>query len=313
VEEKMIRKLLFALLAVLVAVSASAQVNQNYTFLRNNEGRPTFGSGLRPLVTAEMGIPVGTPFYDTSTYSLYYWDGTNWTAAALPSAGGTLSGTLSMASGSTLAMYNTADQTTNYERGFIRWDANWLRIGTEGAGGGAARSIAVYPSSGSWYSLGNFVPYTDDTYTDGNTIAAWRSSYVRRSIQGGKTMVLTDNTKTAYAFVDIAAGSYGGGDVGWTLECKDASDQVTRSGRLIGFSAQNTGGTETCAPGTKVEGGDSSNNAKVFSAVTFTCADGGTNKVQLEVQADCSIAAPTTLTIEYRLDMPKINTVTPGT
>ncbi len=84
----MIRRLTFALAAaLLVAAVALTQTQQNYFFLRDNEHRPIFGSGVRPTVTGNMGIPAGTPFYDTETFSLYYWSGSAWTATA--AAGGT--------------------------------------------------------------------------------------------------------------------------------------------------------------------------------------------------------------------------------
>jgi hypothetical protein len=134
---------------------------------------------------------------------------------------------------------------------------------------------------------------------------------VSRATVGSKSTALTDNTKKAFSVIDIASGSYGGGDIIWTLYCADSNDRVTRSGR-IPFSAQNTGGTETCSMGTTSSSGDTSNNAKTFPTVTFTCADGGTNKIQLEVQADCDITTPTTLTIEHRFDMPKYNALTPA-
>lgn len=73
-----------ALLALLVAAPALSQTSQRHSFLRDGEHRPIFGSGLRPIVTAEMGIPPGTPFFDTSSFSFYYWDGSQWASAGLP-------------------------------------------------------------------------------------------------------------------------------------------------------------------------------------------------------------------------------------
>jgi hypothetical protein len=160
-------------------------------------------------------------------------------------------------------------------------------------------------SGGDLRGLGN----DNNTLGGGGTLIG---ATFTRYVQGSKSKALADNTKAAFEVVDIAAGSYGGGDVIYTLYCADASDRVSRSGR-IPFAAQNTGGTETCAVGTATSSGDVTNNAKSFSTVTWTCADGGTNKIQLEVQADCSIVTPTTLTIEYRVDMPKANAVTPQT
>jgi hypothetical protein len=87
-------KKISAFLAVLlVAAFAWAQTSQNYAFLRSRENVPVFGGGIRPTVTAEMGIPAGTPFFDTSTFVLYYWSGAAWTTTGL---GGTPGGASSI-------------------------------------------------------------------------------------------------------------------------------------------------------------------------------------------------------------------------
>lgn len=78
----MLKRLLAVLTLVLIAAAATAQPNLSYSFLRDGAGRPSFGIGLRPVVTAEMGIPPGTPFFDRSTNALYYWSGSAWTAQA---------------------------------------------------------------------------------------------------------------------------------------------------------------------------------------------------------------------------------------
>lgn len=43
----------------------------------------------------------------------------------------------------TLRIYNTFTDASNYERGFMRWNANVLQIGSESAGTGVARSVTV--------------------------------------------------------------------------------------------------------------------------------------------------------------------------
>lgn len=42
-----------------------------------------------------------------------------------------------------VALYNTSDQTTNYERGVISWDTNQLKIGTKSAGTGTDRKVLI--------------------------------------------------------------------------------------------------------------------------------------------------------------------------
>lgn len=44
--------------------------------------------------------------------------------------------------------YNTADETTNYERAFIKWDTNRLRLGTEKGGSGTLRQLQLSGSEG---------------------------------------------------------------------------------------------------------------------------------------------------------------------
>jgi hypothetical protein len=41
-------------------------------------------------------------------------------------------------------IYNTYTDASNYERGFIKWSGNVLEIGTEKAGTGIARNVAIY-------------------------------------------------------------------------------------------------------------------------------------------------------------------------
>lgn len=40
-------------------------------------------------------------------------------------------------------VYNTFTDASNYERGFLKWDANTFKIGTEAAGTGTARTLTI--------------------------------------------------------------------------------------------------------------------------------------------------------------------------
>jgi len=146
----------------------------------------------------------------------------------------------------------------------------------------------------------------------GSPTYPWKVLFHNRSTVGSLSKTLADNTKATFATMSLqTADSYTGGDIIWTLYCADASDRVTRSGRLP-WAAQTTGGTTTCAVGTTSSSGDVTNNGKAFSSVTFTCADATGSTVQLEVQADCSIVTPTTLLIWYRFDIPYYSFLTAG-
>ena len=171
-----------------------------------------------------------------------------------------------------------------------------IRNCVSGAAGCASAIITAYTNSGINYS------------SVGSANMA--------SISGSTTKTLTDNGLVAFVKIAVPADDYAGGDVIYTLYCKDAADQVTRTGR-VAFSAQAKTTTSACPATLTTYGynaGDISNNAKTFTAVAFTClgsATAGSNLIQLQVQADCSITTPTSMTIEYRLDMPHPQTVTP--
>jgi len=93
------KKISVVFVFVFVGVFVWAQTSQNYAFLRSRENVPVLGGGIRPTVTAEMGIPVGTPFFDTSTFVLYYWSGTAWTATGLGAEPGSASSIFSATPG----------------------------------------------------------------------------------------------------------------------------------------------------------------------------------------------------------------------
>ena len=114
----MIRKLLFALAVLLTAGLASAQPNLSYSFVRDNQNIPVIGKGIRPTVTGEMGIPIGTPFFDTTDNALYYWSGSAWTAVGNSTSGTIFSGPILLPDGTTAApsLSFTSDPDTGLER-----------------------------------------------------------------------------------------------------------------------------------------------------------------------------------------------------
>jgi hypothetical protein len=303
-EGKMIRRLVFALLAVLTAALASAQPAQNYTFLRSPEGRPTFGSGLRPIVTANMGIPVGTPFYDTSTYSLYYWDGSAWTASA--AAGGAVTGTATLASGASLILCNTADCVTNYERFSISWSGNNVTIGTTAGGTGSVRSVTT---AGAWY-VSQLYPGVSDSTALGASSAPFSAINVSRAIQGGKSKSLTD-AGAAVSFVRIAVPTNGyiGGKLIFTANSTDGTDRLTTSGEYF-FAGADTAGTVTCGTPQAV-GTPATAYRRVNTLVCAVTAVTSTTNCDLQVTCTDNLAGNQTMAFEWRLDMPLPTSVTP--
>ena len=105
-------------------------------------------------------------------------------------------------------LYNTADVTTNYERGFARWSTNLFQIGTEVAGTGTVRSMEIdssyqltlharsgagmyFATNGTfrWYfdgAAGHLLAYADNTYDIGASSATRpRNVYAGTSITPG--------------------------------------------------------------------------------------------------------------------------------
>jgi len=77
-------------------------------------------------------------------------------ALTLPLAGGTMTGQLASSSTSTgFALYNTADQTTNYERLRQYWNANTFVILSENGGTGTVRNIQIGTSGGTNLNINN--------------------------------------------------------------------------------------------------------------------------------------------------------------
>lgn len=99
------KKLILLLALVLVPAFALADVTDDvlptYTIVKDSQGRPIYGYGLRPV--SHESLPVGMPFFDKSNYSMYYWNGTGWTGAvaagAVTSSGGTFTGPILLPDG----------------------------------------------------------------------------------------------------------------------------------------------------------------------------------------------------------------------
>ena len=87
-----------------------------------------------------------------------------------------------------LTLYNTYTDASNYERGFLKWNANYLEIGCEAAGTGTARSVkftsSVYLPTGS-------LPVVISAYGSSNRITSdgglyfYASGNYRHEFQSG--------------------------------------------------------------------------------------------------------------------------------
>jgi hypothetical protein len=88
----------------------------------------------------------------------------------------------------TFNLYNTYTDASNYERGFMKWNSNVLEIGTEAAGTGTARALALNGTGSVTTQIGGFArfivdngtvrPNADGLMTLGSDSTAWHAFYL---------------------------------------------------------------------------------------------------------------------------------------
>lgn len=123
----------------------------------------------------------------------------NYVDARILKSGDTMTGELVMTSASTgLTMYNTADQTTNFERGSLRWSSNIFEMRVTSGGTGSIRQILLHANDASTGSVQLFLtrsssPFILATHSNtgatrtvfqiSGTSSASSGSYVSHAIQ----------------------------------------------------------------------------------------------------------------------------------
>jgi len=81
------KKILLAVVLLGVGAFAIAQVRDfvspdgSYTFIKDSQGRTILGMGVRPTANQNLGVTMGTPFYDGPTSQWYWYTGTGWTSS----------------------------------------------------------------------------------------------------------------------------------------------------------------------------------------------------------------------------------------
>lgn len=99
-------------------------------------------------ISSDTVVPVRLRAHSTQTANMFEVQESGGTAhIALSAATASLRSHLILGStgsaGSEMRLYNTADQTTNYERSRLYWSGNTFNIGTEGGGTGSARALIL--------------------------------------------------------------------------------------------------------------------------------------------------------------------------
>ena len=213
------------------SLSVSTTINQSgtagYTALLVNPTETATGSGTKLLADFQVGgvskakidnTGVITAAAGTATGNVVTVDGTQ-TLTNKTISGLNLSGDISLPQSSTLQLFNTTDQTTNYERGRLFWASNILTLATESGGTGASnRVIQIKASSVTFtirgsgasnaglYQFSNGTSATDGhgvrisgtfTPTAGRTVSLSVEPTFNQSGTAGYTALLVNPTETA--------------------------------------------------------------------------------------------------------------------
>lgn len=192
--------------------------------------------------------------------------------------------TLTLASTSTgIALYNTADQTTNYERGLISWASNILTIATGLGGTGTARAVRLTAvGSGS-----------------NGTFTVNRGALPLFEFSGGSTATTSGNIIDAVYTNTASSG---------TITMMRIAPTINQSS-TAGYTALLVNPTETTTgSGTKLladfqVGGSSKFSVSNGGVITNVLASGGTNLIST---SSGSVAA--TVGIEFRYSSAGANT-----
>jgi hypothetical protein len=149
------------------------------------------------------------------------------------------------------ALYNTSDQTTNYERGVIGWNSNVLSFGSYIGGTGTIRSISigVQPTAGTTTLTGGraFTINATTSSTSGlfDYVASTGTTGNMFSVRG--TYSASTGTQNLYSLINTINQS---GSAGYSGYYASVFEQATGSGAkyLINVgtnTAANNGGTHT--------------------------------------------------------------------
>lgn len=238
-----------------------------------------------------QGVQGATGSLATGITGLVLGTGTGYTAASAGtdypglSTSNTFSATQNLSTGNALALYNTADQTTNYERLRMFWNSSIATIGTESGGTGSGRNLVLQASNGaalatltlsrtvtpfltanvgSSTSTGNIYSFTSGSLAPSsssvNVLAV--NPTIATTGTGGYTCLLVNPTDSSSGtglknLLDLQVGSSSkarvdstGQVVGSAFSVYNTSDQTTNYERLRAFFIGNVATISTELGGT---------------------------------------------------------------
>lgn len=197
-------------------------------------------------------------------------------------AAGKFTGDGSLSQSATLASYNTADQTTNYERYRAYWSSHQFQIGCEVGGSGSIRALK-------FYSNVNYAITLNPTATapsSGGTINALVNTSGAGAGQFGVNGQLSATSSTQYG-LSVTPTIGQGGTAGYTAMLVNVTESATGSGakRLIDaqvggatkFAVSNTGALSVSGTAATISSGTGSPEGAVTAVVgsLYTDTSGG--------------------------------------
>lgn len=135
----------------------------------------------------------------------------------------------------------------------------------------------------------------------------------------GSNKDLTESTATTFVTINVASGSWAGGEVSYTIEASNGTDHQLRHS-AIKYAAVNKAGTLTCGittqdgtAGTTVNETTDGNAVAISSGTltyAITCAT-GTNLINIKANAVSSLTQ-TSLRAYYRATLDGVGSITGG-
>ena len=213
-------------------------------------------------------------------------------------------------------IYNTFTDASNYERASLACSGGAgaaCTLATQFAGTGTSAGLVLFPSNGVVTVNANAFQANSADATDlGGTFTQFKTVRVLRSIEGSKSKALVDATNTEFVRVAIPqtmGSNYAAGQLIYTVYARDATTGTQTLHGIAEWSCINNAGTESCS--TIIE---SQKTGAAVTGGTLTCAlthvFGLTDAIGIQANCDSSLTV-TSMTLQYRLDMPQPNTVTP--
>lgn len=210
---------------------------------------------------------------------------------------------LTLSSTSTgIALYNTADQTTNYERGRLYWNSNVLTLTTDNAGSGTARSLIL--TNGANRSL-TISPATSAVFQ----FAAGSSGLLTGAISVTNSTSLSSGTYTQVALTPTINQS---STAGYTALLVNPTETTVGNGTKLLADFQVGGVSKFSVANTGIATHTNTNDAAASNQVLVLQGDRATPANNDEIYQSFLMSSSTGVQREFGRISTRVNSVTNG-